>query len=728
MSDSSNPLLDFSGLPRFGDIQPAHVVPAVEKLLAEARAVIARLEADTAQPTWQSFVRPLEATNERLSRAWGVVGHLHAVLDSPALREAYNAAQPAVVQFYTELGQNLALFERYKTLQASSEYGRLSPAQRKILDNEIRDFRLSGAELPPAQKQRLAEIQEEQARLATRFSENVLDATNAFTLQVRDAGRLAGLPEDALQAARQAAEKAGMAGGKFTLQAPSYLAVMQHADDRALREVVYRGYVTRASEEFAAALERKSAFEGATGPAPEGDPNQWDNGPIIERILALRHEQAKLLGFANYAELSLVAKMADTPVQVIGFLEELAEKALPFARRDLEELQSFARDELGLASLESWDIAWASEKLRARRYAFSDQEVKQYFPEDKVLDGLFGVVQKLYGVRFEPDQAPCWDPSVRFFRILDDDAPAKGAAVRGRFYLDTYARETKRGGAWMDEAVARQRTDSGLQVPVAYLVCNFSAPVGGKPALLTHDDVLTLFHEFGHGLHHLLSQVDHLGVSGIRGVEWDAVELPSQFMENFCWEWEVLSQMTAHVDSGEPLPRTLFERMLAARNFQSGMQMLRQIEFSLFDMRLHHDFDPAGQQSVQQLLDQIRQQVAVMIPPDWNRFPNSFGHIFSGGYSAGYYSYKWAEVLSADAYSAFEEARLRGLAEGTGRSVLDPDTGARFRREVLSVGGSRPALQSFQAFRGRAPNADALLRHSGMTVERAEDGAATVAA
>jgi oligopeptidase A len=715
---ASNPLLDFSDTPRYRSIQPSHVTPAIEALLSECRATVQRVLDGSSAVSWESLVGPLDDAHERLSRAWGAVSHLHGVDDNPAIREAYNDNLPAITQYWTELGQNLALFERYKALAASSGFAALDPAQRTIINNELRDFKLGGAELPADKKRRYAAIQEELSALSAKFSENLLDATNAFSLNVTDAADVSGIPADDLQSAAEAATKAGQQGWRFSLHAPSYLPVMQYAENRSLRERMYRASSTRASE---------------FGPA------ELDNTPLIQRLLRLRRELAQLLDMDSYAELSLVAKMADKPSQVVDFLEDLANKAMPFGRADMAELTAFAKTELGLDTLQSWDVAWASEKLRQHRYAFSDQEVKQYFPEPVVLGGMFQVVERIYGIRVEAAQAEVWHPQVRYFRIADADN-----ATIGHFYIDLYARQTKRGGAWMDEARSRRKLaaagdrPSSIQTPVAYLVCNFPAPVGEytdgprkgqpRPALFTHDDVITLFHEFGHGLHHLLSQVDHLGVSGIRGVEWDAVELPSQFMENFCWEWEVLSQMTAHVDSGEPLPRTLFERMLAARNFQSGMQMLRQIEFSLFDMRLHHDFNPAGQQSVQQLLDQIRQQVAVMIPPDWNRFPNSFGHIFSGGYSAGYYSYKWAEVLSADAYSAFEEARLRGLAEGTGRSVLDPDTGARFRREVLSVGGSRPALQSFQAFRGRAPNADALLRHSGMTVERAEDGAATAAA
>jgi len=672
-----NPLLDFSGLPRFAAIRAEHIAPAVDRLLAKNRSCIDSLTRAETPVSWAAFVAPLEDANERLARAWGVVGHLHGVLDSPELRAAYNANQPKTVQYYTELGQNLALFEKYKALRAAPEYAALAPAQRRIIDNEIRDFRLSGAELPPAQKLRFAAISEELAQLATRFSENLLDATNAFSLRVEQRAELEGIPADVLETARAAAEKEGISGWQFSLRAPSYMPFMQYAANRGLREQMYRAYVTRASE---------------------FGKSELDNTPLITRILKLHQEAAHLLGYANHAEVSLVPKMAQTPQQVLDFLEDLAARALPFARRDYAELREFAAAELGLDQLEAWDIAYASEKLRVARFAFSEDEVKQYFPEAKVIQGMFRVVETIFGVRIEADAAETWHPTVRFFRVNDGEG-----RLLGRFYLDPYARDTKRGGAWMDEAISRRRLDGRVQTPVAYLTCNFSEPVGGKPALLTHDEVLTLFHEFGHGLHHLLTAVDYIGVSGIHGVEWDAVELPSQFMENFCWEWDVLAHMTAHVDSGMPLPRALFDKMLAAKNFQSGMQTVRQLEFSLFDMHLHYDFDAAGSKTPQQLLDEIRSRVAVVLPPSYNRFQNNFSHIFAGGYGAGYYSYKWAEVLSADAYGLFEE-----------NGVLDARCGRRFRDEILSVGGSRPALDSFKAFRGREPTPDALLRHSGM--------------
>ncbi len=669
-----NPLLDFTGLPRFADIKPEHVAPAVDQLLADGRATIETVA--QARATWDDFVAPLEDANERIGRAWGQVAHLHAVMDNPELREAYNASLPKITQYWTELGQNPQLFEKYKALAASPEFGNLSEARKRIVENAVRDFRLGGAELPPGKKKRYGEIQEELARLSAKFSENVLDATNAFSLYIGKS-RISGLPEDVLEAAREAAQKDGKEGWKLTLHMPSYLPVMQYADDRSLREEMYHASSTRASE---------------LGRA------QWDNAPLIAKIVPLRREIARLLGYSDFAEVSLVPKMAQSSRQVLEFLDDLARRARPFAEKDVAELKEFFPD------LQAWDVAYASEKLRLKRYSFSDQEVKQYFPEDVVVRGLFRVAEQLYGVKFVPAEAPTWHPDVRFFEVRD----AGGNAI-GQFYMDLYARETKRGGAWMDEAIARRRKRERIQIPVAYLNCNFSRPVGNKPALFTHDDVLTLFHEFGHGLHHLLTRVEDLGVSGINGVEWDAVELPSQFMENFCWEWDVLREMTRHVDTGKPLPRELFEKMLAAKNFQSGLAMLRQIEFAVFDMRLHSDFDPAKGKTALELLDEVRRKVAVLFPPAYNRFPNSFGHIFGGGYAAGYYSYKWAEVLSADAYSAFEE-----MSESKG--VLDPITGARFRDEILAVGGSRPAAESFRAFRGRDPQVDALLRHNGMTV------------
>lgn len=687
----TNPLLDFSGLPRFADIRTEHITLAIKQLLADNRAIMARIRADTAIPAWQNFVQPMTDANERLSRAWSQVSHLNAVVNSSELREIYNTNLPHVTQYYAELGQDQALFEKFKQLRNNPEFESLNRTRQKIIENELRDFRLGGAELPPREKERFLKIQEELSALSSRFNDNLLDATNSFILHVENADELSGIPADVLETAREIAAKEGAPGWKFTLHAPSYMPVLQYADNRALREKMYRAYSTRASEL---------------------DKVEWDNTPLISKILELRKEEARMLGFECYAEVSLATKMASTPKQVLDFLEELAVKARPYAERDLKELSEFAASKLQLGKLEAWDLAYVSEKLRLDRYAFSEQEVKQYFPETSVLPGMFNLVENLYGIIITPPPEAAgiqlWHPDVKFFTIKN----AEGSLI-GQFYLDLYARPGKRGGGWMDDAISRRRIGSGelgIQAPVAYLTCNFSAPVALngqiRPALFTHDEVITLFHEFGHGLHHLLTRIEDLGVSGINGVEWDAVELPSQFMENFCWEREVLINMTQHVDTGESIPPALFDKMLAAKNFQSGLQMLRQIEFALFDMRLHSDFNPGGKKTVQQLLDEIREQVAVIIPPPFNRFPNSFSHIFGGGYAAGYYSYKWAEVLSADAFSLFEESNAG--------EVINAETGARFRNEILAVGGSRPALESFIAFRGREPKIDALLRHNGM--------------
>ncbi len=692
---TTNPLLDFSGLPRFAEFKPEAVTPAVDQLLADCRAAVERAM-DAATPAeWDAFVNPLDDANEKLGRAWGQVSHLHSVMDSPELREVYNANLPKITIYYAELGQNAALFNKFKALAASDGFAALNAAQKKIVENELRDFRLGGAELPDAQKARFMDLQEELAQLSAKFEENLLDATNAYALFIDNAAELAGVPDDELAAMRQAAEADAKPGWKVTLHMPSYLPVMQYADNRALRETLYRAYVTRASE-FPPATTSGDKPPAAT-PGDKGEA-KWDNTPLIAQILRLRREAAGLLGFKSYAEVSLASKMADTPAEVLKFLSDLAARARPYAENDLAELKSFATNELGLADFQAWDNAYLSEKLRAMRYSFSDQEVKQYFPEPNVLAGLFKLVETLYGLHIREDKAPVWHPDVKFYTLTDH----AGQKI-GQFYLDLYARASKRGGAWMDDVITRRRKGDAAQTPVAYLNCNFAAPVGNKPALFTHDEVITLFHETGHGLHHLLTQVEELGVSGINGVEWDAVELPSQFMENFCWEWDVLKHMTSHVDSGEPLPRALFDRMLAAKNFQAGLGTLRQIEFSSFDMRLHDDFDPNGSQSAMDLLNEVRREVAVMIPPDYNRFPNNFSHIFAGGYGAGYYSYKWAEVLSADAYALFEE-----------NGVLSPEIGHRFWSEILAQGGARPALESFKAFRGREPTIDALLRHNGM--------------
>ncbi|MBI5329287.1 MAG: M3 family metallopeptidase [Betaproteobacteria bacterium] len=674
-----NPLLDFSGLPRYADFRPEYVTPAIDQLLEENRALVARLVADTAAPTWDSFVQPFEDASERLSRAWGQVSHLHSVLDSPELREVYNANLPKITQYYAELGQHEGLFARYQALAAASEFPGLSAPRRKIVDNELRDFRLGGAELPEALKPRFMAIQEELAQHSAKFEENLLDATNAWSKFIDNEAELAGLPEDARTMFAEMAAAEEKTGWKLNLQAPSFLPVMQFCENRALREEMYRAYTTRASE---------------------FGPENLDNTDLIARIVALRFEAARLLGFDSYAQVSLEPKMAETPEQVVAFLTQLAQRAKPYGERDMAELRAFAAKELNLPDLQAWDVAYASEKLREVRYAYSENEVKQYFQEPKVLAGLFRVIETLYGLEIRPDAAPVWHEDVGFYALHD-----KAGNLVGQFYLDLHARDTKRGGAWMDDAITRRRTPEGLQTPVAYLNCNNSRGVGGKPALLTHDDVITLFHEFGHGLHHLLTRVEDLGVSGISGVEWDAVELPSQFMENFCWEWDVVRHMTAHVDTGAQMPKALFDKLLAAKNFQAGMQTLRQIEFSLFDMRLHQT---PGQNALA-LLNQVRSEYAVVVPPAYNRFPNNFSHIFAGGYAAGYYSYKWAEVLSADAYSLFEEE-----AAGYVGGVLNPEVGHRFWSEILAQGGSRPALESFKAFRGREPAIDALLRHNGM--------------
>jgi oligopeptidase A len=674
---TANPLLDFSGLPRFAEIVPEHVGPAVDALIADARATIERVATLAEPPSWDNFVQPLSDTLDRLARCWGQVAHLNAVVNTPALREAYNATLPKVTSFHTELGQDERLFSRYRALAEAPGFASLDPARRRLIGNTLRDFRLSGAELPADRKARFKAIEEELSQLSSRFEDNVLDATNDYGLFIDDAARLSGIPADVQEAAKKAAEEEKKPGWKLTLRAPCYQPVMQYADDRSLRETLYRAYATRASE-----------FGKA----------DWDNSELIDSIVALRRESAALLGYESYAEVSLVPKMARDPTEVLAFLRDLGARAKPFAERDMAELRAFARDRLGLSELAAWDVPYASDKLRQERYSFSDQEVKAYFPEDRVLAGMFRVVEAIFGVTIRPSSAPVWHPSVRFFDVLDREG-----TVVGQFYLDLYARAAKRGGAWMDNAINRRRNGAKLQHPVAYLICNLSSPVSDRPALFTHDEVTTLFHEFGHGLNLLLTQVDVPGVSGLEGVEWDAVELPSQFMENFCWEWDVLKHMSAHVDTGEPLPRPLFDKMVAARNFQSGMQTVRQLEMALFDMHLHHDFD-ADAGSVLELVGTIRREVAVVPRPAEDRnLPHGFSHIFAGGYAAGYYSYKWAEVLSADAYSLFEE-----------QGVLSPEAGRRFRDEVLARGGSRPALESFIAFRGRPPQIEALLRHNGM--------------
>lgn len=674
-----NALIDSGDLPKFHAIKASDVTPAIAELLARCKATVNHIENDQTQPSWENVVEPIENETEKLGRAWGIVSHLHGVCDTPEIRAAYNENQPLVTEFFTALGQNLVLFNKYRALKESAEFSNYSAARKKIIENAIRDFKLSGAELNADKKQRFAEIQEQLAALSTKYSENVLDSINNYSLHVDNVEKLAGLPEDAILAARTKAEAAGKTGYLFGLQFPSFYPVLQYADDRALRAKVYRANTTKASE--------------------LGENLAWDNSEVMQQILALRAEEAKLLGYANYAEVSLVPKMVESTEQVSQFLLDLANRARPFAEKDFAELSQFAKENLHINDLQAHDIAYVSEKLREQRYSFSAQEVKQYFPEPQVVQGLFNITNTLYGVDIKEDQAEAWHPDVKFFRI------EKNGQKIGQFYLDMYAREGKQGGAWMDGQRSRRRLEQGIQTPVAYLICNFTAPSADKPAYFTHDEVITLFHEFGHGMHHLLTQVDELGVSGISGVEWDAVELPSQFMENFCWEWDVLQHMTAHSETGQPLPRALYDKMIAAKNFQSGLDTLRQVEFALFDMRLHDGYLEQHQLSIQALLNQTREQIAVIKAPDFNRFQHAFSHIFAGGYAAGYFSYKWAEVLSADAYALFEEAGDNAK------------TGIKFQQEILAVGGSRPALESFIAFRGRPPEIDALLRHSGLQME-----------
>jgi oligopeptidase A len=683
---SANPLLDFSDLPLFDQIRPQHVAPALDTLLAQADAALERVVAPGFTADWQAISRALDVAVEQLGRAWGAVSHLNAVADTPELRAAYNAALPRVTEFYTRLGADERLYAKYKAIDPAT----LNPEQRQAHKNALRGFMLGGAELQGPAKQRFADIQERQAELGQKFSENALDATDAFAYYASE-DELAGVPDDVRQAARAAAEAEGQPGHKLTLKLPSYLPVMQFAHDGALRQRLYRAYVTRASDQA------------------EGDAARYDNSAAMRELLALRQEEARLLGYANYGEVSVVPKMADSPTQVIDFLRQLAAKARPYAQRDVQDLRAFAASQLNLADPQPWDWAYVGEKLKEARYAFSEQEVKQYFTAPKVLAGLFKIVETLFEVAIRRDSAPVWHPSVEFYRIerAHPQGAHLGTQLLGQFYLDPSARAGKRGGAWMDDVRARWlRPDTGaLQTPVAHLVCNFADGVDGKPPLLTHDDVTTLFHEFGHGLHHMLTQVNERDVSGISGVEWDAVELPSQFMENFCWEWDVLRHMTAHVDTGAPLPRALYDKMLAARNYQAGMQTVRQIEFALFDMLLHTREGAAD--AIQPLLDEVRAEVAVLPAPAFSRPAHTFSHIFAGGYAAGYYSYKWAEVLSADAYAAFEES-------ATPDGLPSVETGRKYRQAILEAGGSRPAMESFKAFRGREPALDALLRHQGM--------------
>ena len=676
----TNPLLNSPALPEFSKIRPEHVQPAMAQLIDESRDAIDVLLAAGGPCTWTSLVEPLEDIDDRINRAWSPVGHMNAVVNSDELREAYNACLPLLSAYATEVGQNDALYQAYKSLADGPEFEKLDIAQRKIIENALRDFRLSGVDLPQAGKERFKEIAQELSQLGSQFQDHVMDAAQGWTRHVDDEALLTGLPDSARAMAAQAAGAKQLTGWLFTLEFPSYIAIMTYADNRELRRELYTAYATRASDQ---------------GP----DAGKWDNSEVMEKLLALRHEEAQLLGFANYAELSLATKMAPSTGEVVAFLENLAERSRVSAQEDLAELRAFAERELGIEKPDAWDWTYASEKLRQKKYQLSEEEVRAYFPAAQVVAGMFSVVEKLYGLTIrEKTGVDVWHPDARFYEIHD-----KTGALRGAFFLDLYARAKKRGGAWMDECVTRRRLADHVQTPVAYLTCNFTPPNGDAPALLRHDEVQTLFHEFGHGLQHMLTRIDHLGVSGIHGVEWDAVELPSQFMENFCWEPEALALISGHHETGAPLPKALLDKMIAARNFQSGMQMLRQLEFSLFDFLIHRNYDPAQGGQVYPILDKVRQTVSVVIPPAFNRFPHSFSHIFGGGYAAGYYSYKWAEVLSSDAYSLFEE-----------RGIFDPQTGRDFLENILEKGGSQKAMELFVAFRGREPSIDALLRHNGL--------------
>ncbi|MGL6311468.1 oligopeptidase A [Aeromonas veronii] len=677
----NNPLLTMDSLPPFSQIKPEQVQPAVMQAIADCKQKISDVLAQRDPHTWDSLIAPLEEVNDRLSRIWSPVSHLNSVLNSEALREAHDACLPLLSEFQTYVGQHEGLYQAYLSLSQSDDFPLLSGAQRKEIQNTLRDFRLSGIGLPAEAQLRYGEIQARLSELASRFSNNVLDATQGWHKLVADEAELAGLPDSVRAAARQMAELKGKEGWLFTLDIPSYLPVMMYADNRELRAEMYEAFTTRASDQ---------------GP----NAGKWDNSAIMSELLTLRRELAQLLGFANYAELSLATKMADKTEQVVSFLTDLAAKSLPQGKAELEEIRAFAAEQNGQSELAAWDLAYYAEKLKQHKFSISDEQLRPYFPASKVVKGLFEVVKRVFGMKVrERLGIDTWHPDVRFYDIFDAEDE-----LRGSFYLDLYAREHKQGGAWMDVCLGRRyRQDGSLQKPVAYLTCNFNGPVDGKPALFTHNEVVTLFHEFGHGIHHMLTRIDVAGVAGINGVAWDAVELPSQFLENWCWESEALAFISGHYETGEPLPADLLEKMLTARNFQAAMQMLRQLEFALFDFRLHQEFDPANPAQLPALLDEVRSQVAVMTPPAFNRFQHSFSHIFAGGYAAGYYSYKWAEVLSADAFSRFEE-------EG----IFNPATGQSFLKNILEKGGSKEPMELFRAFRGREPKVDALLRHSGI--------------
>lgn len=676
---NDNPLLKTDGLPDFDRIRPEHIEPAVDSQLSYNRARIETLLQDNREYTWDNLLQPLEELDDQLNRVWSPVSHLHAVADNEALRQAYNACLPKLSDYGTEMGQHKGLYQAYEMV-AGSEYAGLSPAQQKVIENALRDFRLSGIDLEGEDRSRYREIQQQLSQLQSTFEENLLDATNAWHKHITDGTALHGLPDSALALLQQNARREGKDGWLIGLDFPSYLPVISYAEDRSLRREVYEAFVTRASDQ---------------GPHA----GQRDNSENMERILALRHELARLLGFETFAHYSLVRKMAKSPEDVLEFLTDLARRSRPAAREEYQALADFAAETDGLDRLEAWDIPYYTERLRRARFDLSQEDLRPYFPADAVVEGLFTVVNRLYGIRIQQRSGvPVWHEDVRYYEIFDADGNQ-----RAGFYLDLYARPQKRGGAWMDECIVRKKTAHALQLPVAYLVCNFTPPIGDRPSLLTHDEVQTLFHEFGHGLHHMLTRIDYPAVAGINGVPWDVVELPSQFMENWCWEREALDLFARHHETGDPIPETLYDKMRAARNFQASMQMVRQLEFSLFDFRLHLEYAGHDSAAIQKLLDEVRDQVAVITPPAFNRFQNSFAHIFAGGYAAGYYSYKWAEVLSADAFSLFEE-----------KGLFDYPTGQAFLHTILEQGGSRDPLELFIEFRGREPSIEPLLRHTGI--------------
>lgn len=677
----SNPLLTFTDLPPFSKIKPEHVKPAVENAIEECRTKIEEVLTDNDAPTWENLVAPIEEVDDHLSRIWSPISHMNSVVNSEELREAYESCLPLLSEYSTWVGQNKALFEAYKAIRNSEAFSTLSQAQQKTITDELRDFELSGIGLPASEQKRYGEISKRMSELGSKFSNNVLDATMGWTKHVTDEADLSGMPESALAAAKVAAESKGLDGYLLTLEMPSYLPVMTYCDNLALRQEMYEAYVTRASDR---------------GP----NAGKWDNTEIIAEELKLRHEIAQLLGFNSFSEKSLATKMAETPEQVLHFLNDLAKRAKPQGEREVQALHDFVFSEFGISELNLWDIAYYSEKYKQHLFQISDEELRPYFPENKVISGLFEVLNRVFGMSVqEKEGVDSWHDSVRFFEIYDGDDQ-----LRGSFYLDLYAREHKRGGAWMDDCRGRRTTASGaLQTPVAYLTCNFNKPVGDKPALFTHNEVTTLFHEFGHGIHHMLTQIDVGAVSGINGVPWDAVELPSQFMENWCWEEEALAFISGHYETGEPLPKAMLDKMLAAKNFQSAMFILRQLEFGLFDFTLHTNYDPEEGPKVLETLAEVKTKVSVLPSLAWNRFSHSFSHIFAGGYSAGYYSYLWAEVLSSDAFSRFEE-------EG----IFNPETGRSFLNNILEMGGSEEPMELFKRFRGRQPQIDALLRHLGI--------------